>query len=607
MVDMEWTRKAGLWVPTAPSQLPSHEQKGPGNSKHLAWSQAGQLRVVSLKDGDILTRTHDSYLLDGILLQSACVAPATFPANAGLQFRVERNGIVARFGADADWLQKLAEAVQAEKIVLTAQGSILEFAYAAGQWEARSRIKPHQLPAQLALNSLVDATLRIEIRWEWAARWTGCFTINGNNRAYWPEAARNRDWEVGLIFDSLAPEGLGFRQWRLEPSTAPGEELHAVLKSSGDGVTLRQFVNAIRLGPAFSGTGYKAEVSVACRVDAGESYYALCRSNNSIEPSVENESSAWSYGPPVPFYPGGADGTRLSVKKVAGNGNVVTAFRNAELAAGRLPAPFSEKGLLLLVPPAQGTQAVCGVLTLASDVPQGKWLPAAGLGSADTVICWRGLIDRATLDTVTVDNATHAFLKLANGFALKDEMWIVAPFAGVAMTKTAGWWGDLDHPEFQVCRSRNTWVVQGRWLRLDLEQRTGIIRNAMHLTKPAAIVFHPGQDAVSASGPVLEIAPDRLYPVLRGWLADSAGCVRIQGAVVALSGKGESLYTLADGASPESTDFPEHIKAALRAAMDDPNAPGGTHNGVPWRRRDDQIEISATSTSGVYALRTVTA
>lgn len=62
---MNWERQNGKWIPFVPSQRTANEQSAsaPKNSSHFAWSSGGQLRIVALQNGDLLSPRGELYSL----------------------------------------------------------------------------------------------------------------------------------------------------------------------------------------------------------------------------------------------------------------------------------------------------------------------------------------------------------------------------------------------------------------------------------------------------------------------------------------------------------------------------------------------------------------
>lgn len=601
---MQYERKNGRWIVITTSM---RRVNVPNDSTHLAWACGGELRLAVLRDGDRLWFSKNSYVLNDAVLGAASVFPVDFEGREPARFEVHGSDIEVLLSGGDRALAGLAKKTGASKIALHAGLSDNMFFTPSDRgWTASTALDVSLLPREFLIQSHGSNSLTVKIEWLWKAECSSFFTIDGQNLEFdVHRACRNRDWQVGLTFDSEIPAGVTLgSQMTIEPiSSATNGRWLGLPKSDNGRVSLRQLVDLQKEGLSFHGTGYTAMVTVSFRITCGEIYHAVCGNNLRVEPTKVDGNHAWGFGPPHPCYPG-ATVQRLSVKIL--QKGVAAAFNNNALAAGRLPAPFKCDEMLLLLPNFPEDRTVAGVFALACAIPAGRWEAADVLELGDQFVCWRGLVDIASVQTVKVDTKSRYLLKLTNGFTLEGEKWIAAPFGGIAMARDGRWWGALDCPETsRVVLRDGKWMVHGRWIKLDLNNGTGSLMAAAVVHGAAAVTLVTCQNPLGASGPILEIGPERSAPILRGWLSDSEGYVRLGESKLALTETAKKVFKLRPEQDPSSIPIPNGVRAAFRTARISPDQFEGICNGIRWSRDENgQIEAWEPPNTGIYVLRT---
>jgi hypothetical protein len=604
-MNFKFREKAQRWELLGPSVRPSKDQQVPGSGGFLAWSAGGQLQLYHSKDEDELSWNHEhDYVLKGEPLDTGKVEAVVL--DSGLQVRVrfskDHAGLSTNLEPDCPLVERAIQ-VGATSIQLTAGNWVLDFKFGDATWSAQAPSFPKPLPREFSMPSVHGDRQPVLVRWYWKATCTGFLAVRGEEIRRTPAACQYRDWPAGLIFDSAIPPRLMVQgKWsvtRAQPLSPT--EWTGMLEGSGD-VSLRDFVSATRDRLVFSAIDqeYEPEVELTPDIGCGKVYSAEIEPNGRIKPTLDQPERAWSFGPSQPFYPGVLRQPRRFTIYKPGKDDNTSGFNNTNLSAGALPSPLSGTGMLLLVP--AGDTHVVGTLVWATKIAAGKWQKVEFSNIADkTLICWRGLIDFARLQTLTVDGKERRFLRLENGFVLDRSMWIAAPQAGIAMTRDADWWAVGDHPDRRLTHEAGGWRLDARSIGFDPAFHSGTVRRAQKTANPGALVILTTQNVDDACGPVLEIEPEGNYPRLRGWLADLEGCVHCAGAIISLQGK-SGVYTLKPGETVAEKNYPERVKAALQAAVDDNEHAEGVYDGIRCLCEDEVITAILPEDSGIYAL-----
>lgn len=606
-----WRTTTKEW---APARTDQSLDKPPSKGSHLAYASDG-LRFVKLEKGVVLSESDDKdYFLgsDNEPLGKQ-VQGCDPPREVEIGFCVESDGVTMTLGQKSE-LTTLAEKVGATAIKLKIghDENSAEFTVKDGIWKASAHNTeiPCAVKTELSPFGILGTALEIKLQWKWQAQCLGLVITHGTTtQELIEDFGRYRRCPAGLVFDTPIPAGLKLRGgWMLDPTDPVGDGRYGgMLKSQGNSVSLLELAERKVSANDFEGTGFSAAVTMKKDLPRVGRYYAIVN-DNTVGPSPDWEN-AWSYGPANPVYPPNHSGDffLLEDSKTSGVRYTPNFLKERKLPTNA-PKP---NGMTLLL--AKGVQPpVVGVFKAACHkIPEGTWSRASALKSGEQVLCWRGLVDEATVKECPVDNKPRQVVALKNGFVLGGSMWIAAPFAGVGMQVSAHEhitrWCHMEEPDTSFVayhQDSHEWEVRGRWIRLDSDAAKGESQPAEFVEHPACVVLASQVNVDDASGPIIEIGPPLTVPRLRGWLTDCRGIVNLHPGSLAVGSAPLINRRFREGEASKAI-LPENLWRVLCEAEKNSCEPSGEFEGVRWKRYTDGVQfILPSEADGIYVLAT---